>query len=543
MDGGAGFNWQAPNYGPIFRHRLEALVRIRAEMADDPTVLPQLKAFYKAHPVQFIQDWGCTVDPRLVEQNLPAVIPFVLFPRQIEWAEWTLERWHAGEPGLTEKSRDGGLSWLAIALSCTLCLHIEGMAIGFGSRKEEYVDKVDNPKALFHKGRVFMSLLPPEFRGGWDLKKHAPHMRIIFPETNASITGEAGDNIGRGDRTSIYFVDESAHLERPHLVEASLASTTNCRIDISSVNGATNPFAVKRHGGKISVFTFHWKHDPRRTDAWYEKKKEELDPVTIAQELDLDYHASTSGALIPYAWALAAVDAHLRLGIEPTGQRIGALDVADEGKDKNAFCGMHGILVEYLDEWSGAGGDIFATTGRAFTTCDEQGYTKFKYDADGLGAGVRGDARVINESREHGKKIEVITFRGSEAVFNPEGEDVKGRKNKDFFANRKAQAWYSFRTKLAKTYKAVQTGVVENPDELVSISSKCKQFNKLLTELSQVTYGINTVGKMVIDKTPDDTVSPNLGDSAVMCASNVAKGPMNISLSAIMNASGQTRRI
>ncbi len=42
------------------------------------------------------------------------------------------------------------------------------------------------------------------------------------------------------------------------------------------------------------------------------------------------------------------------------------------------------------------------------------------YDADGLGASVRGDARVINEKRKF--PIEFIAFRGSGAVLNPDDE-------------------------------------------------------------------------------------------------------------------------
>jgi hypothetical protein len=33
----------------------------------------------------------------------------------------------------------------------------------------------------------------------------------------------------------------------------------------------------------------------------------------------------------------AAVDAHIKLGIQPSGQRLGAMDIADEGKIKTAF--------------------------------------------------------------------------------------------------------------------------------------------------------------------------------------------------------------
>lgn len=45
------------------------------------------------------------------------------------------------------------------------------MVIGFGSRKEEYVDSTGDPKALFWKARKFVETLPVEFRGKWDEKK------------------------------------------------------------------------------------------------------------------------------------------------------------------------------------------------------------------------------------------------------------------------------------------------------------------------------------------------------------------------------------
>jgi hypothetical protein len=62
-------------------------------------------------------------------------MPFILFPRQREWLEFTVQNWRDGKPGLTEKSRDMGVSWLSMALSCTLCLFYENMRIGFGLTK------------------------------------------------------------------------------------------------------------------------------------------------------------------------------------------------------------------------------------------------------------------------------------------------------------------------------------------------------------------------------------------------------------------------
>jgi hypothetical protein len=529
------FDWRNPEYPAVFRRRAESLKRIRTATRGQ---IKSLKGFYRENPIIFINDWGCTYDPRNPERGLPSTIPFLLFPRQIEWLQWVLDHWEQQKPGISEKSRDMGLSWLSVALADTLCMFRNDLAIGFGSRKEDYVDKIGFPKSLFYKARMFIKMCPVEFREGWQERRHAPHMRISFPWTGSVMTGEAGDNIGRGDRQSIFFTDEEAYLERPMLVEHALSQTTNCRISISSANGMANPFAQKRHAGKIDVFTFRWQDDPRKDDAWYQKQVDELDPITVAQEIDINYAASTEGVLIPSAWINAAFDAHIKLGIKPTGERWAALDVADEGRDLNAFCGMHGILVEEIEEWSGKGGDIYRTTERAFGLCDIGGYRRLKYDADGLGSGCRGDARILNEVRKKKgqAQLTVEAFRGSEAVSNPLSEDVPGRTNEDFFANCKAQSWWQLRTKFRTTYRALVDKLPYNPDEIISISSAIKKKNKIINELSQITYTKNDAGKILIDKAPDGVLSPNLADSVNIASANSTRRRMSISEAAIEEA-------
>lgn len=535
------FDWKNPEYIPVWQERLDRLAFIREDPAKR---LPPLRAYYREHPADFINDWGVTFDPRNLDIKQPSAVPFLLFPKQREWIDWTLERWQNRQPGLTEKSRDCGASWLSIGLACTLCLFHEGLALGFGSRKEEYVDKLDAPKSLFYKGRMFLKHLPPEFTNGWDAKRDAPHMRINFPATRSSIGGEAGDGIGRGDRAAIYFVDESAFLERPKLVEASLSQTTNCRIDISSANGMANPFAEKIHAGKISKFRFHWRDDPRKDQAWYDKQVEELDAVTIAQELDINYSASVEGVVIPSAWVQSAIDAHLKLGLTITGKRSGSLDVADEGKDKNAFCISRSILVLDVREWSGKGSDIYQTTEAAFDLADEFGLEGFRFDSDGLGAGVRGDANQINKQRKAKglRELTVEPYRGSGAVINPESEDEPGRKNEDYFPIRKSQAWFSLRRRFMRTHRLVTMGVECDPDDIISLSSTMPLLGQLTAELSQVLYKRNeTTGKMHIIKAPDDTKSPNLADAVVIQYSGGSRAPMVISDDALRAMQGARR--
>lgn len=510
-----------PDYTAIFRQRMERLQRMRR----DAGLLKACKIHYRHNPIDFIADWGVTLDPRNIERGLPAVIPLVPFERQREWLQWLIDHWKASKDGLTEKSRDMGCSVNAMALLSTLSLFNDNFVAGVGSRKEDLVDGVGNPNTLFHKGRIFLEHLPVEFRGGWSKynKALSSHMKLDFPESGSVIIGEAGDNIGRGGRAAIYLVDEAAFLQNPLSVDSSLSQTTRCRIDLSSVNGMDNPFAEKRFSGKVSVFTFNWKEDPRKDQAWYDGEVARLTDVIVAQEIDLDYRASKEGIVIPSAWVQAAIDAHVKLAILPSGARIGALDVADEGIDKNAFAGRYGFMLDHLEAWSGVGSDIFKTSERAAGICDLHGYPAFSFDADGLGAGVRGDMNVIN-GRENRKnnQIKAIEFQGSGAVIDPDAEVIKtterakGRTNGDFFANRKAQGWWRLRTLFQNTYRAVVEKMPYDPDEIISIPKDLPERLKLETELSQPTYTINTTGKIVVDKAPKGMASPNHADAVMI---------------------------
>jgi len=515
------FDWRNPDYVEVFRYRLWLLDTIR-KSPNKAQVVASMKAHYRNNPAQMIADWGITFDPRNADVGLPTVIPFIPFPKQVEFVAWDREQWLAREPGLVEKSRDMGMSWLLIGIDCCDITNYSNLAIGYGSRKEEYVDKVGSPKSLFYKARMFLNHIPEEFRGGFIEKKHSPHMRITCPDTGSVITGEAGDNIGRGDRATRYRVDESAFLERPELVDAALSNTTRYRLDLSSVNGMNNPFAQKANGGKIRKFVFDWRDDPRKDQKWYDDMVEQIDnPVIIAQEIDRNYNASAEGILIPNDWIQAAIDADKILGIECTGKKISAMDVADEGKDKNSFASRIGVRLHYLSEWSGKESDIMESVAKVFNLCDEMGLDEFEYDADGLGAGVRGDARTLNELRT--RKIKAYAFRGSGEVLWPDKQvenasgQSNGRTNGDYFANRKAQAWWALRLRFQRTYRWVKKGIKCKPDEIIVIPSDLTYREKLTQELVRPTFSVNGAGKILVDKTPDGVKSPNLADGVMMC--------------------------
>lgn len=335
------FDWRHPDYKKTWGDRIERLQRLRA----DPSILPGLKAYYADNPVAFISDWCCTFDPRNVDVGLEAVVPFTLFPKQAEYVDWIVARWRKREDGLVEKSRDMGVSWLCVAIATWMWVFHPGVVVGFGSRKEEYVDKLGDPKSLFWKIRETIKLLPAEFvPAGYDERKHAPTMRIINPENGATIVGEAGDNIGRGNRTSVYFKDESAFYERADAIDAALSQTSNCKIDVSTPNGAGNPFYRKRMGGRIPVFVFDWKDDPRKDQAWYERQKATLDPVIVAQEIDRDYTASVANAWIP-GIVVTACQGKGPADVRAVGPLLCGVDVARFGDDKSVITFRKGRVV------------------------------------------------------------------------------------------------------------------------------------------------------------------------------------------------------
>jgi phage terminase large subunit len=508
-------------YADAIRERHRRLLWLRQH----PEELPALKAYYRAHLADWINDWCVTIDPRNIRKGLPVVLPFLLDDRQREWVAFTLNNWRLGRYGTTIKSRDVGVSWLIVCTSTGMATLWDDNQIGWGSYKADKVDQLGDLGSLFEKGRQLLEHLPHEFCAGYDWRFCSMKNRLLFPATRSAIIGEVGDSIGRGGRTSIYFVDETAHLEHDQLVDASLSKTTDCRQDASTVFGMNNTFATRAHDSKIITngqrFDFDWRQNPRMTPQDYQDFLDLYGEVITAQELDRNFQASVEGVVCPAEWVNTCIDAHLKIKNFPQGgEYASALDVADEGLDRNGQATRHGVVLEWIDEWSGKHSDIYATTERAFRGCDVHGPARrLRYDADGLGAGVKGDARTVNEVRlkNHGLKIDVSAFRGSSAVMDPTKEWVKGRKNEDYFLNFKAQCWWWLRLLFQNTWRAVN-GRPFDPQMLISISSEIPGAirARLLIELSQPTYSQNQAGKLLIDKQPDGTKSPNLGDAVMI---------------------------
>lgn len=544
-----------PEYTPEFMGRQARLRGIR-----DKGLQEHARMYYATHPVEFVEHWCITYDPRNAGSGIPTTMPFVLFPKQREFVYWLIDRIDNKENGLVEKSRDMGATWVCVAVSVWLWLYRDGASIGWGSRKEMLVDRIGDPDSIFEKVRMVLRYLP-EFLlpRAFVPREHIGYMKIINPDNESTITGEAGDNIGRGGRKLVYFKDESAHYEHAELIEAALADNTNTQIDISSVHGAGNIFYRKRHSGLTNVFIMDWRDHPAKNDEWYDKRKAEAEANGLehlfAQEVDRDYTAAIEGILIPAKYVKAAIDAHIKLGFKAEGDKVVGLDVADEGRDKNAMCGSHGSVVQHLEQW--ALGDTSKTATRAYNHSIETGADSLVYDSIGVGAGVKGKTRELLEATNEAieklneeAKLRAITegedrpepapllalsvygFNAGDSVYRPERKYALGKKNKDMFANLKAQAWWALRDRFHKTYLAITEGREYDPSELISLPSSLPLLNDLVLELSRPKRDTDNAGKVKVESKKDmkkrGVPSPNLADALIMCYQPKKRSGINV---------------
>ena len=520
-----------PNYTDVFAFRQKQILLLRK----NPELLFGAKEYYRKNPAEFINHWCDTYDPRNAgKPDKMTRMPLTMFERQNELVEFLYSMIEESENGLIEKARDMGATWVCCAFSVWLWLFWPGSSVGWGSRKEQLVDKLGDPDSIFEKMRMIITGLPPEFiPEGLNPKEHLTFMKMINPENGSTITGEAGDNIGRGGRKLIYFKDESAHYERPEKIEAALADNTNVQIDISSVNGLGNVFHRKRESGvewtpgntvksSTNVFIVDWSDHPHKTKEWYNarKKKAESDGLLhlFAQEVDRNYSAAIQGTIIPSEWITAAIDAHIELDFDESGPWISALDVADGGGDKNAFAARKGVILKDLQEWYER--DTGVSARKVADLCSSRGSISVQYDCIGVGAGVKAESNRLLDEGYMPKDVEFVAWDAGASPQNKDKPVIEGDKesplNGDFYTNLKAQGWWELRRRFEKTYKAIHNFEDYPEDELISISSELPFLRSLQKELSQPTAGKNSRMKLLVNKTPEGTMSPNLADAVMM---------------------------
>lgn len=231
-------------------------------------------------------------------------------------------------------------------------------------------------------------------------------------------------------------------------------------------------------------------------------------------------------AIIKRSWVSAAIDAHIKLGFEPSGAKVIGYDVADAGEDKNATVGAYGSVLVSIDEWKGGEDELLKSCTRAYGAAKDAS-AKIIYDSIGVGASAGAKFEELNKHPDNLNvpDIEYAKFVAGAGVANPDKEYTIDKLNKDMFANLKAQAWWDVARRLKNVKDAIDNGTVYDPSDLISISSSIGDdyLEQLKNELSTPRQDRDSAGKVKVESKSDlkkrGIDSPNVADAAIMALS------------------------
>lgn len=232
------------------------------------------------------------------------------------------------------------------------------------------------------------------------------------------------------------------------------------------------------------------------------------------------FNDSVEDSIIKTEWFDAAIDAHKKLNIKPTGAVIISHDPSDLGTDDKGLVFRHGILIR--EAISRDFGDINEGADWALDFAIENKADLFTWDCDGMGIGLK---RQVDQSLK-GKKIDYKMFSGAaepeypEAIYESTDTKKKQKTNADTFKNRRAQYYWNLRDRFFATWLAVEKKQYIDPNKLISISPHISDLRLLRSEVCRIPRKYNSQGKIQIMSKPEmlklKIQSPNLADSLMM---------------------------
>lgn len=492
-----------------------------------------------ADPIYWFNTYLWTYNPKLQgrkNDDGTKVSPFVrfkLWPKQEEFLGWLDARVKGEEQGAVKKSRDVGVSYLCCGFALHHWLFEDGFKATFGSRVKDYVDKKGNPDALFPKLRIMLYRLPewmlPE---GFVPAKHDVAFQLTNPAREAVITGEGGENMGRGGRSTFYVLDEAAHVDNAEDIEAALTGNTDCVIWVSSANGIGNLFYRKCHGGLPpgSIFTLHYRDDPRKTPEWVAKKKSETSAVKWAQEYEIDFSASLEGVCIKGKWVKACQELARMVSVEPPAETTAGLDVGAGGKGKSIFIARAGALV--FRPLARREADTTGTALWGYDNAVRHRSRHLNYDAPGVGAGVTSTYKHVKRKGQDGRPILVHPINTGSDPFVVTGRWDDGRTSKEQFFNLRMEIWWIGRTRAEKSYQTwlAMTGAEEDDEgttprlwpieECLLLPSGDPESEFLADQLASIKVVQRPDGRMIMESKKDlakrGVASPDDADALML---------------------------
>ena len=223
-------------------------------------------------------------------------------------------------------------------------------------------------------------------------------------------------------------------------------------------------------------------------------------------------------SVIKRSHVMAAIDGHSTLGIEISGIRRIGFDVADAGEDYCAMVESYGSLNVWADQWKAKEDELLKSCSKVWAKARESN-SLIVYDAIGVGATSGAKFNELNTSNK--VRIEHQKFFAGGAVAKPDSQYQRsGIKNRDYFANIKAQAWWLIADRFRNTYNAVRNGQSFNDDDMIFIDGDMPHLNQLIDELTSPKQDYDNAGRVKVEGKKDlskrDIASPNLADAFIM---------------------------
>jgi len=229
-------------------------------------------------------------------------------------------------------------------------------------------------------------------------------------------------------------------------------------------------------------------------------------------------------SVIPLKYIIAAIDAHKKLGWEPSGQKTVGFDVADDGRDLCANVSTHGNVVMFAEEWKGLEDELLKSCTRTWNNARHFGGAII-WDSIGVGAHAGAKFKELNEGNNIDLRYE--PFNAGGGVEDPKGVYMRlphvDITNGEHFSNIKAQKWDEVATRFRKTYESVALEVKHPFDELISLNSETlgpSMINKIQMELAAPHKDVDKMGKFKVESKEDlldrGVKSPNVADALIM---------------------------
>ncbi len=250
----------------------------------------------------FVNAFGWVYEPRQ-----SAILPAITPQFQTDTLVGVAAAIHDQHDLVIEKSRDMRASWSCLFVIAHRWLFGRDESYLLVSRKEDLVDKPEDPKSLFWKLDFIFKYLPT-----WLMPRYGrKSMHLVNYDRDVTIDGESttGD-VARGDRRTAILFDEFASVPNGNEVLAASADTTDCRIFNSTPKGTANAFyqmreACLKPGSRAKLLTLKWSLDPVKAEGAYTDEQGKLRspwydaevlrrPLEseVAQELDINYFGS-----------------------------------------------------------------------------------------------------------------------------------------------------------------------------------------------------------------------------------------------------------